>query len=53
MVKERITITIDKILLKWLDVQVRKHTFASRSHGIELLISKKYLKEKNKNAQKK
>jgi len=39
--KERITITIDKELLEWLDKRVADKTFANRSHGIEYLITKK------------
>ena len=36
--KERITITIDKELLKWLDEKVNEKIFANRSHGLEFLI---------------
>ena len=36
--KERITITIDKELLDWLDAKVNEKLFASRSHGLELLM---------------
>jgi len=36
--KERITITLDKDLLKWLDSLVDKKIFANRSHGFEFLI---------------
>ena len=36
--KERITITIDKNLLKWLDRKVDARVFANRSHGLEFLI---------------
>ncbi len=39
--KERITITIDKKLLKWLDEMIDKKIFANRSHGFEFLIQKK------------
>ena len=39
--KERITITIDKELLDWLDKQIDEKIFANRSHGIEFLIKKK------------
>ena len=38
--KQRITITIDKDLLKWLDKKIKDKTFANRSHGIEYLIKK-------------
>ncbi len=40
MSKERITITIDKKLLKWLDTQVKTKKFANRSHVLEFLTSK-------------
>lgn len=33
--KERITITIDKELLDWLDKKISKKIFANRSHGLE------------------
>ncbi len=39
--KERITITIDKKFLKWLDEKVKARVFANRSHGFEFLIQKK------------
>jgi len=44
-VKPRTDITIEKNLLDWLDKQVKKKRFASRSHGIEYLISREI--EKN------
>jgi metal-responsive CopG/Arc/MetJ family transcriptional regulator len=43
--KERITITLDKELLNWLDEKVNDKTFANRSHGFEFLIKKKSLEE--------
>ena len=39
--KDRITITIDKKLLEWLDNKVKLKRFANRSHGLEFLIMKK------------
>ena len=49
--KERITVTIDKELLKWLDKKIDEKIFANRSHGLEFLIKRfgvrpflKYLK---------
>ena len=39
--KERITITIDKELLKWLDDKIASRQFANRSHGFEFLIKQK------------
>jgi metal-responsive CopG/Arc/MetJ family transcriptional regulator len=44
--KERITITIDKELLEWLDRNVENKVFANRSHGFEYLIMEK-IKEEN------
>ena len=38
--KRRITITIDKELLKWLDRKVEDKIFSNRSHGLEYLILK-------------
>lgn len=46
--KERITITIDKQLLKWLDEKIDKKIFANRSHGFEFLIQKKIEEENEK-----
>jgi len=46
--KERITITIDKELLRWLDKKVDEKIFANRSHGFEYLIKKKSEEEKNR-----
>ena len=39
--KERITITIDKELLGWLDKKVAEKVFATRSHGLEFLVNEK------------
>lgn len=46
--KERITITIDKKLLSWLDEKIDKKIFANRSHGFEYLIQKKIDEENEK-----
>ncbi len=43
--KERITITVDKNLLKWLDERIEKKIFANRSHGLEFLIQREMEKE--------
>ena len=45
--KERITITLDKELLSWLDNKIAERVFANRSHGFEFLIMKKLLESKN------
>ena len=46
--KERITITIDKELLDWLDKKIDEKVFANRSHGFEFLIQKKIDEENEK-----
>ena len=43
--KERITITIDKSLLKWIDGQIEKKVFANRSHGLEFLTMERIREE--------
>lgn len=45
MPKERISITIRKEFLEWIDRKVDDLTYASRSHAIESLILKE-MKEK-------
>ena len=47
--KERITITIDKELLDWLDKRIEDKVFANRSHGFEFLI-KRRIDEENERA---
>lgn len=47
--KERITITLDKELLNWLDAKVSAKIFANRSHGFEFLIKKKIDENERKN----
>lgn len=43
--KERITITIDKELLEWIDSKIGQKIFANRSHGMEFLIKKQMTEE--------
>ncbi|MFH1134441.1 MAG: ribbon-helix-helix domain-containing protein [Nanoarchaeota archaeon] len=38
--KERISITVDKELLAWLDRKVAERIFANRSHGLEYLVAR-------------
>jgi metal-responsive CopG/Arc/MetJ family transcriptional regulator len=38
--KERITITLDKDLLNWIDKKIDDKTFANRSHGFEYVIKR-------------
>ena len=45
--KERITITLDKELLDWLDKKITEKVFANRSHGLEFLIKEKMTEEMN------
>jgi len=46
MGKDRITITLPKPCLEWLDKQVEARTYANRSHAIEVLILEKMKGEK-------
>jgi metal-responsive CopG/Arc/MetJ family transcriptional regulator len=46
--KERITITLDKGILKWLDSKVDEKIFANRSHGFEFLIAEQERRERGK-----
>ncbi|MDD5253632.1 MAG: hypothetical protein PHG05_00830 [Candidatus Nanoarchaeia archaeon] len=46
--KERITVTLDKDLLDWLDKKISQKIFANRSHGLEFLIKQKVLEESKK-----
>ena len=39
--KERITVTIDKDLLGWVDSNIDRKIFANRSHGFEYIIKKR------------
>ena len=43
--KERITITLDKDLLNWLDKKIEEKIFANRSHGLEFLLKRKMEEE--------
>lgn len=44
MRRVKVTVTVDKELVEWIDQQVEKRRFRNRSHGIEYAIAK--LKEK-------
>lgn len=39
MGKEKVSVSIDENLLKWLDSQIKTKRFASRSHGIEYAVT--------------
>ena len=41
LMKKRITVTLEKELLNWLDKKIEERIFASRSHGFEFLIKQK------------
>lgn len=43
--KLKITISVDESLMKWLDKQIEKKKFWSRSHGFTLALEK--LKSEN------
>jgi metal-responsive CopG/Arc/MetJ family transcriptional regulator len=47
--RERITITIDRELLEWIDRRVKSRIFANRSHGFEFLIEKKVRRDEGEN----
>ena len=46
MTKQKITITIEKHLVQWIDEQTKIYRFRNRSHGFEFAVAK--LKEKEK-----
>ena len=46
MPKERVSITVRKDFLEWLDRKVKALVYASRSHAIESLILEAMTKEK-------
>lgn len=43
--KERITVTLNKELLTWLDHETDRKIFANRSHGCEFLVQREIEKE--------
>lgn len=45
--KERITITIDKHLLKLIDKKIEEYVFANRSHAFEYLVAREIEAIKN------
>ncbi|MBU0980101.1 MAG: hypothetical protein KJ709_04815 [Nanoarchaeota archaeon] len=44
--KDRITVSIDKDLLSWVDSRIRTREFANRSHAFELLVSTEMKRER-------
>ena len=47
--KERITVSVDKELLSWVDAKVSRRIFANRSHGFEFLINNEVKKRERTN----
>jgi len=45
ILKKKFSISVDEDLLLWLDSQIKKRRFASRSHGVEFALNE--LKEKS------
>ena len=46
MVRERVSITLPKDCLTWIDRKIEGRTYANRSHAIEVLIFEAMKKEK-------
>ena len=47
--KERITVTLNKELLDWIDRKIELKVFANRSHGFEFLIKNYIIHYEGKN----
>lgn len=43
--KEKFSVSVDEVLLKWLDSEIKNKRFASRSHGIEFALNELNKKE--------
>jgi metal-responsive CopG/Arc/MetJ family transcriptional regulator len=46
MVRERVSITLPKEVLEWIDKKIEARIYANRSHAIEVLILEAIKKEK-------
>jgi Arc/MetJ-type ribon-helix-helix transcriptional regulator len=46
MPKQKVTITVEKRLLEWIDKEVEKFRFRNRSHAFEYALAKLMEKEK-------
>jgi metal-responsive CopG/Arc/MetJ family transcriptional regulator len=46
MVRERVSITLPKECLEWLDKKIESRIYANRSHAIEVLILEAMKNEK-------
>lgn len=42
--KQRITVTLDKEILDWIDRKTKEKVFANRSHGFEFLAMREIRK---------
>jgi len=40
MPKEKLSITVDSDLLKWIDAEIKKKRFSSRSHAFEYAVNR-------------
>lgn len=47
LVKKRLQVTIREDLVEWMDKEILKYRFASRSHAIEYALSKLVSKKEN------
>jgi len=45
MVRERVSITLPKECIEWIDSKVKTRTYHNRSHAIEVLICNEMNKE--------
>ncbi len=45
--KERITVTLNRETLKWVDKMIDEKIFANRSHAFEYLIKRKQVEEEH------
>lgn len=48
MPKRKLSITVDSELIKWIDEEIEKKRFSSRSHGFEFCVNHVKVKEKRK-----
>ena len=46
MARERVSITLPKECIEWLDEKIKARIYANRSHAIEVLILEKIKEEK-------
>ena len=46
MVRERVSITLPKECITWIDKKVEKRTYANRSHAIEVIVLEAMKQEK-------